>query len=220
MLQQSFLDPEDQPTTSTITDSPPSHRDVLFNGIPPPLASGVHGYPNMDYESLRATGMADPSMQLQLNGEVYTVQSVDATQAQCTPTRHQLAKIKARRPKMSHPNLLFPPASTSAPGSATSSPSISRLRGRALKSKTPPPSYRVTSSQRQQYEGSRQRHRSVDGLLDDMDLSPGDAQNGQLDLFESLLGNSMPPTAAPPFINGGYTHRHSKSSPTSDRVHP
>ena len=254
MLQQSFLDPDDLPANSTITDSPPlyrlglspqhphwrargspeatggeilakfsptsSRREVLCNGVAPPLASGMHGYTNMDNERLRTTGMVDPSMQLQLNGggpyspvHRRNASPMHSSSAPTTP------KIKARKPKMSHPNLLFPPASTSAPSSATSSPAITRQRGRGLKSKTPPPSYRVTSSKTQQYEGSRQRHRSVDGLLDDMDPLPGDSQNGQLDLFESLLGESMPPTVAPSFINGGYTHQHSKSSPTADRVH-
>lgn len=124
-------------------------------------------------------------------------------------------RSKIRKPKMFNPSLPFPSLSSSTPNSATSSPANTRRR---LKSKTPPPGYRVTSTQK--HEGLRQRHQSVDRLLDDTEPPPVGSQNGQLDLFESLLGDSLPPTnATAALFNSSYAHRHSKSSPTSDRLH-
>ena len=228
MLQLSFLDPEDQlqHTTTNIMDSPPlyhlppsgsphllprgrisgkvpgnfppNQREVVHNGIPPPLLNGVT---NTVSERYRAGGD-------QLQGSSNLLCNGHSRSAPTTP------RSKIRKPKLS--SLPFPSVSSSTPNSATSSPANTRRR---LKSKTPPPGYRVTSTQK--HEGLRQqRHQSVDRLLDGMESPAVGSQNGHLDLFESLLGDSLPPTsAATPLINSSYAHRHSKSSPTSDRLH-
>ena len=226
MMQLSFLDPEDQHTTTNIMDSPPlyhlppsgsphllpkgrtsgkvlgkfppNQREAVHNGIPPPLVNGIT---NTVSERYRVGGDQLPgSSNLLCNGH--------SRSAPTTP------RSKIRKPKLS--SLPFPSVSSSTPNSATSSPANTRRR---LKSKTPPPGYRVTSTQKHE-ELRQQRHQSVDRLLDGIESPSVGSQNGQLDLFESLLGDSLPPTnAATALINSSYTHRHSKSSPTSDRLH-
>lgn len=114
---------------------------------------------------------------------------------------------KIRRPRASHPNIALS-SESSAPPSIVTSPANHRRRRGIIKSKTPPPNYRVAGPSHER----RQKRRSVDGLLDDSaQVAP---ENG-IDLFESLIGNSpLLPKVAPFVGSTEFTHQHSKSSPT------
>ena len=104
----------------------------------------------------------------------------------------------------------------SAPGSIASSPHTpKRLQG--MKSKTPPPNYKI--SQQHAVVHHREKRRSVDGLLDAGGESPENPRNSSIELFESLIshvkcnGHMIPPGS--PVIRANYTHQHSKSSPSN-----
>ncbi len=137
------------------------------------------------------------------------------------------------RARISHPNLAlstFDTTSTvSAPNSRITTPATCKRS--EVKSKTPPPVYRAirTSSQ------SKKRHGSVGTVLDDeggvapdthsssndelsLGLDPAHhGANGHLELFDSLIGKGVETPKA--FINSNYRHKHSSSSPCSNRVH-
>ena len=128
----------------------------------------------------------------------------------------------ARKPRTSQPNLRLPSnhavessSSSSSHTPAKMSPNvISKSQFRAMKSKTPPPHYRVSSSQNgERKKASKPRHHSTDGFLDDQ--APP-SKNG-LELFESLVGGEGGGAgslgSSPVFTSRG-EHRHSKSSPT------
>ena len=166
-----------------------------------------------------------------------------------------------RKPRISHPNLHFLQVpNTSSPhsraGKANTSPRGTRmtppgLPDRAVKSKTPPPNYKLVSYSSGNGNGgggqsnrrtmvnrspSKQRHHSVDDILGskeyDLTTRGHSLQNGSMELFQSLIGGSVPPQsqeelrgyskvqlgvggAREPGLRHG--HQHSKSSPSSER---
>ena len=119
---------------------------------------------------------------------------------------------RTRRPRVSHPNMVMASdvGTSSAPSSIHSSPASHKRR--MAKSRTPPPNYHIVGSSRE----SREKRRSVDGLLDGTDHTPCMIrhQSSQDNLFDSLLSNGL----APQLHVAGHTHRHSKSSPSSHKL--
>ena len=141
-------------------------------------------------------------------------------------------RIGGRKPRISHPNMHFlqvpnsksspPPPSPRKFESGKSSTSAGELRrnlsktplspkppDRAVKSKTPPPNYKLVTSSSS--SGSlpnrstaampkssfKQRHHSVDDVLRDESIVPlriaPSATKDSMDLFNSLLGDNVPP---------------------------
>ena len=132
---------------------------------------------------------------------------------------------RSRKPRISHPNLHFLHVpNTSYPhshaGKANTSPRGTRMNpplspgfsDRAVKSKTPPPNYKLVSYSSASGNGgvgqsnrrtmvnqspSKQRHHSVEDILGgkeyDLTMRGHSFQNGSMELFHSLIGGSVPP---------------------------
>lgn len=104
----------------------------------------------------------------------------------------------------------------SAPGSVTTPPNtLQHLRG--IKSKTPPPNYKIS-----QQSVAIRRRENVGGPPDAGD-SPENSRNSSIELFDALVSqmkcNGSATPSSYPAVRTNYRHQHSKSSPSNSRIH-
>lgn len=165
-----------------------------------------------------------------------------------------------RRPRISHPNMRFLQVpgpdhvgfrqnyshnqrkSNTGPGGMRRSNYTPSPSPRAMKSKTPPPDYRLVSvsggrgskSESPQLVPKKQCHKSVDNILTDTkgenssNHTPADYHHSKsLELFQSLIGESMPSSQqgraqcsrdSREQLHLSTQHRHSESSPTNRQI--
>ena len=205
-MQHSFLDPEDcspddspysyhgSPKKSTFSDM------QLSQSSGSPLSDGMGDIlpcsPPMKHREFHASNV--PMMNgltEQMNG-AYREYALPPYGANVRHVGPMPTAPRTRKPRHSQPNIALT--------------SETNHKRRAVKSRTPPPDYRVAASPK-----GKKRHGSVGALLDNDNDSP--AQTGHLELFESLIGGEGLPKA---FVSSSYRHQHSNSSPSySHKVH-
>lgn len=100
----------------------------------------------------------------------------------------------------------------SAPGAVATTPPSTYQHFRGIKSKTPPPNYKIS-----QQSVAIRRRENVGGPPDGGDSSEG-SRNSSIELFEALISQVKCNGSVTP--SSSYRHQHSKSSPSNPhRIH-